>query len=595
MFHSGVSRANVPRISERTWIMRDQMIKACVTITALGLMTLAGCSKSSPPKTMKIGANISLAEHSAEFKKEVIKVTDGVYVAVGFGLANSILLEGDNGVVIVDTMESAEAAADVKEAFDLITNKPVKAIIYTHNHADHVFGTKVMAGGHNPDVYSHERTRYYLDRVVNVIRPTIFRRSMRQFGSLLPEGGVINAGIGPRLRLDKSSTIALVFPTKTFSGDRLDLEIAGLKLQLFHAPGETNDQIFIWLPEKKVLLPADNYYKAFPNLYAIRGTPYRDVTEWVRSLDKIRAFQPEYLVPGHTRPLKGAAKIYAALTNYRDAIQFVHDQTIRCMNLGLTPDETVEQVKLPQHLARLPYLREYYGTVEWSVRAIYNGYLGWFDGNPTNLFPLPLRERAKRFADLAGGPEALLARAREAAADNDHQWALELTDQLLILNPDLKAVLDLRASALSSLGQKQINANARSYYLTHALETQKKLAIGTRKVTNKDLVHKIPLKAIFKSMAVKLNPIKSSDTNTTVGFRFPDTKEEFTVHVRRGVAEIQPTFPKNPHVSVTVDSRVWKEIVAGIRSPVVSYAKDEVRIDGGSLNLMSFLKLFKTD
>ncbi len=575
--------------------MTNQMIRACAAIAALGLITLAGCSKTSPPKAVEVGAKPDLAAHSAEFRKEVIKVTDGVYVAVGFGLANSILLEGDNGVVIVDTMESAEAATAVKEAFDLITNKPVKAIIYTHNHADHVFGTQVLAGGHNPDVYSHESTRYYLDRVVNVIRPTIYRRSMRQFGALLPEGGVINAGIGPRLRFDKSSTIALVFPTKTFSGDRLDVQIAGMKLQLFHAPGETNDQIFVWLPEKKVLLPADNFYKAFPNLYAIRGTPYRDVTQWVRSLDKMRALQPEFLVPSHSRPLKGANKIYATLTNYRDAIQFVHDQTIRLMNQGLTPDEIVERVKLPAHLAGLPYLHEYYGTMEWSIRAVYNGYLGWFDGNATNLFPLPLQERAKRFAGLAGGKDALLARARDAVAKNDHQWALELTDQLLILNPDLKEARDLRASALSSLGQKQINANARNYYLTQALETQKKLEIGTRKVTEKDLVHKIPLKAIFNSMTVNLNPAESSDTNTIVGFRFPDTKEEFMVHVRRGVAEIQPHFPKNPHITVTVDSNVWKEIVAGIRSPAIAYARGEVRIDGGALNLVGFLKLFKAD
>jgi len=309
----------------------------------------------------------------------------------------------------------------------------------------------------------------------------------------------------------------------------------------------------------------------------------------------MRALQPEFLVPSHTRPLKGAKKIYATLTNYRDAIQFVHDQTIRLMNQGLTPDEIVERVKLPAHLARLPYLHEYYGTVEWSIRAVYNGYLGWFDGNATNLFPLPLRERAKRFAGLAGGTDALLARAREAVAKNDHQWTLELTDQLLILNPDLKEARDLRASALSSLGQKQINANARNYYLTQALETQKKLEIGTRKVTEKDLVHKIPLKAIFNSMAVNLNPAESSDTNTIVGFRFPDTNEEFMVHVRRGVAEIQPHFPKNPHITMTVDSNVWKEIVAGMRNPAVSYARGEVRIDGGALNLVSFLKLFKAD
>ena len=123
-----------------------------------------------------------------------------------------------------------------------------------------------------------------------------------------------------------------------------------------------------------------NFYKSFPNLYAIRGTAYRDVTLWVKSLDKMRKLRAQYLVPHHTRPLKGAEKIYETLTNYRDAIQYVHDQTIRWMNKGLTPQAIVEKVKLPNHLAHRPYLREYYGTVQWSVRAIFNGYLGWFHG-----------------------------------------------------------------------------------------------------------------------------------------------------------------------------------------------------------------------
>ncbi len=133
------------------------------------------------------------------------------------------------------------------------------------------------------------------------------------------------------------------------------------------------------------------------------------------------ALSPEFLVPSHTRPLRGEKKIYETLTNYRDAIQFVHDQTIRWMNRGLTPQEIVEKVKLPPHLARLPYLQEYYGTVEWSLRAVFDGYLGWFGGNATDLFPLPLKERAKRFARLAGGEKALLAFARRGLKEKDYQ------------------------------------------------------------------------------------------------------------------------------------------------------------------------------
>ena len=559
-----------------------------------GIMLLGACSKLEAPQELSIGSNPDLKAHTAEFKQEIIKVTDGVYVAIGFGLANSILIEGNDGVIIVDTMESAEAAAPVKAAFNKISSKPVKAIIYSHYHMDHTFGAKVMAGNDHPEVYCHKKSLYYLNRIANITRETTYRRAMRQFGTMLPPGGVINAGIGPRLKYDQSKKIALLLPTKTFSGDRLELEIAGLRLILVHAPGETPDQIFIWLPEKKVLLPADNFYKSFPNLYAIRGTAYRDVMLWVNSLDKMRELRPEYLVPQHTRPVIGAEKIYETLTNYRDAIQFVHDQTIRLMNLGFTTDEIVERVKLPAHLAGLPYLHEYYGSVEWSVRAIFDGYLGWFGGNATDLFPLPLQERARKFAQLAGGENVLFERARKALEKKDYQWTLELIDQFLQINPENMEARNIKASALKALGERRIAATARNYYLTQALEVEKKLHIPMMKNTDKELIHQLTLEGIFNSMAVKLNPEKSAFVNTVAGFRFPDTGEAFTVHVRRGVAEIQPRFPKNPDISVTVDSDVWKEIAAGMRSPALAILKD-MKKEGGTLNLIKFLKLFKSD
>ncbi|MEA3470090.1 MAG: alkyl sulfatase dimerization domain-containing protein [Thermodesulfobacteriota bacterium] len=562
-------------------------------LIAIVVTLLSGCAITRAPEAMDVGVQPDLARHSDEFRKEIITVTDGVHVAIGYGLANSILIEGDDGVIIVDTLESVEAAIPVKKAFDSITSKPVKAIIYTHNHADHIFGATVFAGDDNPDVYSHETTLYYIDRILSIIRPTIYRRSMRQFGTLLPEGGLINAGIGPRLVYDMTKTTGLMRPNRTFSGERLDLEIAGVKLELFLAPGETNDQIFVWLPEKKTLLCADNYYKSFPNLYAIRGTAYRDLNLWVKSIDKMRQLRPEYLVPGHTRPVTGADNIYETLTNYRDAIQFVHDQTIRHMNLGLTPDEIVERVKLPPHLANLPYLHEYYGTVPWSVRAVYNGYVGWFDGNPTNLFPLPPRERAERFAEIAGGKERVLGQAGKAVSDGDYQWALELTDYLLVLEPGMEEARNLKAEALKALGERQIAATARNYCLTRALELEGKIFIGEQEIRDRDLVHSIPLAAIFNSMAVSLNAKKSADVERVVGFRFPDTGDVFTVHVRRGVAEIQPSLPENPDNTVTVNSLVWKEIVAGMRNPALALVKGDISIEGGTFELVKFLALFK--
>jgi alkyl sulfatase BDS1-like metallo-beta-lactamase superfamily hydrolase len=574
--------------------MNKATLQTYLAVMAIGLILINACAADAPLESLPAGSNPDLVAHSAEFKQEVIKVTDGVYVAVGFGLANSVLLEGDDGVVIVDTMESAEAAVPVKAAFNKITSKPVKAIIYTHFHSDHIQGAAVMAGDDNPAVYSHEKTLYYLKRIASVTRETTYRRAMRQFGSLLPEGGVLNCGIGPRLEFDETKTIALIPPTNTFSGERHEITIAGMKLVLVHTPGETPDQISIWIPEKRVLLPADNFYKSFPNLYAIRGTAYRDVIQWVKSLDMMRQLHAKYLVPHHTRPITGADQIYETLTHYRDAIQFVHDQTIRLMNKGLMPLEIVERVNLPPHLARQPYLHEYYGTVAWSVRAIFDGYLGWFSGNASDLFPLPLDERAQRFVDLAGGEQRLTEKAHQAVAKEDYQWALELTDHLLRINPDSEAVRELRAAALNALGSKQIAATARHYYLTRALEVQNKLHIGMMKLKDKKVVHAVTLAGIFSGMAVNLNPQKSADVDTVAGFRFPDTGEAFTVHVRRGVAEIQPQFPENPDIALTVDSTVWKEVVTGFRNPALALVKD-VDKEGGTLEIIKFLSLFKSD
>lgn len=422
-----------------------------------------------------VDGDAELAAHSAEFEQQVIDVADGVHVAVGFGLANSILIEGTDGVIIVDTMESARAARAVKDEFDKITTKPVKAIIYTHHHYDHVMGAKVFAGDDNPDVYAHETTMGDIQRTTGTFGAAMLPRNIRQFGILLPPEEKVNAGIGGGLVLDfRGSPSQFLPPTKTLSLERMKLTIAGVKLELVHAPGETDDQLYVWLPESKVLLSGDNYYKAFPNLYAIRGTRFRDPQLWVASLDKMLAEHPEHLVPSHSQPISGAEEIAEVLTNYRDGIQSVIDQTIEGINAGLTPDELASTVELPADLAEKPYLKQFYGTVPWSVRSIYVGNLGWFDGNATNLFPLPPRERAARMAKLAGGEEALRERVQEALAAEDYQWAAELADHLIALDPKAPEPHQLKAKALLALGVRQISANARNYYLSSAREHESK-------------------------------------------------------------------------------------------------------------------------
>jgi alkyl sulfatase BDS1-like metallo-beta-lactamase superfamily hydrolase len=574
----------------RRTILKEAATDFILISVSVFILIITGCS-GEKPATVSGVKNKELAEHTKEFRQDIIKVTDGVYTAIGYGLANSILIEGNDGVIVVDVMESVEAAIPVKKAFDKITSKPLKALIYTHNHADHVFGASGFTGNKKVDVYSHEKTLEELDRVTTVTQEVTYKRAMRMFGTFLNNGELENCGIGPFLKFNDETTMSYIRPDKTFSGDILKVNIAGIDLELIHAPGETDDQIVVWVPDKKVLIAADNFYKSFPNLYTIRGTRYRDVLAWARSLDKMRSLNAEYLVPCHSQPVYGKDKIYATLTDYRDAIQFVHDQTIRGINKGLTPDELSETVKLPRHLAEKPYLKEYYGTVAWSVRNIYNGYLGWFGGNSTDLNPLPLKERAERFAKLAGGEKALLEHAIKAGAASDHQWVLELTDVLLLLEPDMREAIDLKASSLRRLGLLQENANARNYYLSQADEAEGKLKLTQAKI-DKDLAHRLPLAAIFNGLSVKLNPDKSADTDKTAGFYFPDTKEAYTVHVRRGVAVIEPVFPQQADITITLDSNTWKEIAAKLSNPAVALAKGDVKIEGGIINAVNFLGMF---
>jgi len=578
---------------------RRWQLLSCACLAA-ALATI-GCGADEPPTgtTLPDGADVhpAIVAQTAEFERRVYRVTDRVHVAVGFALANSILIEGDTGAVVVDVTESVETAREIRAAFAEITTKPIRALVYTHNHADHIFGARGFVPEGPVDVYAHETTNAAIDRVVNIIRPAIATRSARMFGTYLPEGpkGAINAGIGPRLALGHGrGTASLIRPNRTFR-DELDIQVEGIRMKLVHAPGETDDQIFVWLPDDRVLLPGDNVYRAFPNLYTIRGTPYRDVLAWAHSIDAMREYAPEHLVPSHTRPISGATVVDEVLTAYRDAIQYVHDQTVRGMNRGLTPDELALSVELPPHLRSHPYLQELYGTVEWSVRSIYTGYLGWFGGDTATLSPVGPDERAAGFAALAGGVDGLLEATRQALEAERYAWAAELATQVMRVAPGRKEARQLKASALRAMGRRSISPNGRHYYLTQALELEDAVHIDESGVDegNLSIVDAIPIENFMAAMPVNLDADKALDVDLRVGFRFPDVGESFGIHVRRGVAELSRRFPEQPDVSLTTRTDVWKDIVTGQRNAAVTFASDAVTIDGSTLDLIRFLRLFR--
>jgi len=574
---------------------RTNLVVFSSAVAAVFLLFFAtSCEKKQSTTALfkeQINSPADLTAHSQEFKEQIIQVTDNIHVAIGYGLANSILIEGTDGVIIIDCLESFSTASRVKEAFLKISNKPVKAIIYTHFHPDHTFGAKVMAGNDTPKVYAHSTTQDHIEKLVNVIRPIITKRSYRMFGNLLDDEALINSGIGPFLGMDKEVKWGALKPTHTFD-DVLEIEEAGIKLKLVHAPGETDDQLFVWMENEKILFPGDNIYKTFPNLYTIRGTSYRDIKKWAASIDKMRYLDPEIVIPSHTKPIRQKDTVQKILTDYRDAIQFVHDQTIRNINLGLMPDEIAEKVILPEHLSKSPYLKEFYGRVDWSVKSVFNGYLGFFDGNPSTLLPLDLKEKAEKMAALAGGFDALLASATSAYANSEYQWALELTDFLLKLNTEHEKTKEIRYNALRMLGEQSSNPNARHYYLTTALEL-KGLEIKNEAVTSK-VASQLTLRSIFDGMAVSLIPEKSIHVTKKVNFYFPDIEESWSVQVRKGIAEIQSFKIKDAAISIEMNSNDWKNLATGVAGGMGSYFSGNMDFKKGNLlEFKSFFEMFK--
>lgn len=439
-------------------------ISASMLVGLFAICCLSAVANGQPPDPES-----QLRAHTNEFRPEVIRVTNDVYVASGYGGSNSAMIIGETGLIIIDTRESISAARAVWEEFRGISSKPLAAVIYTHGHGDHTNGTRVFTEGNSVPIYA--RSNFRREQLNSAaLSPISFQRTARQFGIALQPGTErINIGLAEYVWMDREGD-GHIPPTMTFEEERIAVEIAGINLELVAAPGETNDQLYVWYPEQSVLFPGDNFYKAFPNLYPIRGSSYRDVLLWSGSLEKMRTEGPEFLVPSHSRPIVGAENVDEALADYSTAIRYIHDQTIEGMNQGQTPDQLVRSIRLPADLADSPYLQEFYGTVAWSIRAIFDGYIGWFDGNPTNLFPLSSQDEANRIVELAGGADNVNDELQEAVANGDFQWALQLADHLLAIDYQTRDVTQIKISALGSLAALQINATARNYYLSFANE-----------------------------------------------------------------------------------------------------------------------------
>ena len=415
-------------------------------------------------------------------EQRLFQVGSRVHTAVGYTLSANSMIVGEDGLIIIDPGHAPALSAKVRAEFERIADKPVAAIILTHGHGDH-FGGATAFLDEGRDIPIWARSNFGAEMRTNrEAGLTAWRRPAEtQGGDLPPEQQIrFNGPIQAMTPQQRAAMMAqgarrMVRPTHSFAEDQIELTIAGVPLKLVAAPGETSDQLYVWLPEDGVLFAGDNVFHSWPNVYPLRGAS-RSIRDWADSLDKMIQEQPRFVVAGHGNPLLENA--VQQLTNRRDAMRWLYDRTIEGMQRMMTPDDLVAYAQLPERFASLDYLQPYYGSWEGTIRQIYAQRVGWFDGNPLNLHRETSLQQAQRMARLLGGEEALAAKAREAAQAGDALGAAQLAQHLLRLQPQRSDAKRMLADALEALAQDTLNMPMRNYSLSYALQLREQMAQG---------------------------------------------------------------------------------------------------------------------
>ena len=533
-----------------------------------------------------------LQDQGSEFEKAVYRVADGVHVAVGFAFANSILLEAPEGLIIIETTESTVSMKEIWKEFRKISDKPLKGVIYTHSIGDHIAGTEALVQSDAGDLQICAHENFIFDRAFyeTCLKGAMRPRVIRQFAMVdhVMPPPTVNCGIGPRVC--NSIKRSCIKPNEIMKGEGVKhINIGGLPIQLMYHPGHTRCHISVWIPSKKVLMPGDLFYKAFPLLYSLRGHASTSAPCWIKSLDTMRKLCPEHLVPSHTKPISGEADVVRQLTNYRDAIQFVHDQTLRLMNRGLHPVEIAKSITLPPTLRENPFLQTVYGTPEWSSRAVFGSYIGWFSGNPEELFSFTPSERGTRMVKAFGADKIL--QEAEGALKGDLQWALELSTHVFLSDPANNKAKELRSQALLDLAAQQTSACARHYFLIYILEDHG--ILPKRYPISKEIFDK-PLDIVFKHMAICIKAETVEGVTMTVVMTFKDVNKSHTLYIRNCILEVREEKSEERDICITMDSQCLKQILCLENTAEQLLQEERVVIDKPKELFIKFFSYFET-
>ena len=462
----------------------------------------------------------------------LFKVTDGVYQVRGESLANVTFVESETGYIVIDPLTTVETAAYALNLLhEHVGTRPVVAVVYSHTHSDHFGGVKGVISEEDVSsgrvrVIAPDGFTEWVLKEQGLAAEGMASRNAYMYGENLVPGpaGIVDTGLGQAI---EGGEVTFIEPTDIVGPQGERLTIDGVDLDFMYAPGEAPTGMHCYLPKHRTLHVADNCYMCLHNVYTIRGAFPRDAMQWADSVARSLQYEEaEILVSGHNWPVFGRSEVRTFLGQQRDGIRYMHDQTLRLMSHGYVPSEIADIIEFPPSLARLWHLRGYYGTLKHNVRGIYAYYLGWYDGNPATLDPLPPRELARKTLEYMGGTDAVLARVREDLEAGRYRWVVHVLDQVIWAEPEHRGARDLAAAAHTQLGYGAENATWRNAYLSAAQELREGVPEGMKNPRSlRDVTKGMSVLLALNALSVRLNGSKAVESRFVVNWKVSDTAE----------------------------------------------------------------------